>query len=296
MQLTRSAPVALSRGSALALAHADATRRAAPPAAARHEPPAGDLDAAAPAFRVDWAQCAADVNEAQRLRFKVFAGELGARLPVHGGARDVRDVDPFDQHCDHLLVRATGDAQRGKVVATCRVLSPGGARCAGGRYADTEFDLAPVRDLLPRSLEMGRVCVDPLWRNGLVVMAMWRELGKRMNDERLDTLIGCSSISLCDGGDAAEQLWHRLKRTHLVAPERRVRPWVALALQAQDQALPVPTPAPVPALMKAYLRCGGKLLGPPALDAAFNTADFPMLMHLGDLPSRYGKRIFGACE
>lgn len=241
-------------------------------------------------FRIDWARTKSEVGEAQRLRFSVFADEMGARLQVPADPHAARDVDAFDPFCDHLLVRATGCEREGQVVATCRVLSPDGARRAGRLYTETEFDLDPLRDLLPNALEMGRVCVDPAWRNGLVVMALWRELGKHMAAQQLDTLIGCSSIGLGDGGHAAAGLWQLLQRTHLVAPSRRVRPLQALALRAVDEAAPVA----VPPLIKAYLRCGGKLLGPPAIDAAFNTADFPMLMHLGDLPSRYGKRIFGS--
>lgn len=249
-----------------------------------------DGGAPAPSFRVDWAQSPADLEEAQRLRFKVFAGETGARLQVPEDSPDACDVDRFDPFCEHLLVRVTSGPQRGEVIATCRVLTPCGALRAGRLYTDTEFDLDPLRDLLPRALEMGRVCVEPAWRNGLVVMALWRELGKRMAEQNLETLIGCASIGLQDGGDAAAGLWHLLKRTHLVATARRVRPWKALTLRADGEKMAVA----VPPLIKAYLRCGGKLLGPPAIDADFNTADFPMLMHLGDLPSRYGKRIFGA--
>ena len=115
-------------------------------------------------------------------------------------------------------------------------------------------------------------------------------------------------ISMRDGGGTPAQLWHRLKRTHLVPAKWQVRPCQALALAGGDAGQGAHGQTPVPALMKGYLRCGGKLLGPPAIDAAFyaafnaafnatlNAADFPMLMQLGDLPARYGERIFGACE
>lgn len=217
---------------------------------------------------------------------------MGASLGTDESGPDARDIDEFDAYCDHLLVRANGGPQHGEVVATCRVLSPDGAKRVGRLYTDSAFDLSPVRDWLPQALEMGRVCVDAEWRNGLVVMALWRELGKRMADQKLDKLIGCSSVGLGDGGDLAIRLWHRLKQRYLVASGRQVRPWHALALASEDR-VPAAATVAVPALIKGYLRCGGKLLGPPAIDVAFKTADFPMLMQLDDLPSRYGKRIFG---
>ena len=205
----------------------------------RTEPAAS---AAAPSFQVEWARSDDDVAEAQRLRFRVVAGEMGACLQARADVLGARDIDRFDAQCDHLLVRASGGGQHGKVVATCRVPTSEGAHRAP------------------------------------------------------ETLFGCSSISVRDGGSAATQLWYRLKRTHLVPAEWQVRPWKALALAGGDAGQDANGQTPVPALMKGYLRCGGKLLGPPAMDAAFNAADFPMLMQLGDLPARDGKRIFGVCE
>ncbi|MEU4541883.1 GNAT family N-acetyltransferase [Nonomuraea dietziae] len=68
-------------------------------------------------YTVGLARTPADLQAAQRLRHRVFAEELGARLdsPVTG-----LDADSFDAYCDHLLVRA-GD----EVVGTYRLLPPG---------------------------------------------------------------------------------------------------------------------------------------------------------------------------
>jgi len=49
-----------------------------------------------------------------------------------------------------------------------------------------------------------------------------------------------------------------------------------------------------PALIKGYLRCGRNVLGPPAWDPDFDTADLPLLMRIADLPSRYRKHFLGA--
>jgi len=49
-----------------------------------------------------------------------------------------------------------------------------------------------------------------------------------------------------------------------------------------------------PALIKGYLRLGAKVLGAPAWDPDFNSADLPMMMRIADLPSRYRKRFDAA--
>lgn len=51
---------------------------------------------------VSWARHQDEVRQAQRLRYQVFAVEMGANLPT---TLPGRDVDLFDSYCEHLLVR-----------------------------------------------------------------------------------------------------------------------------------------------------------------------------------------------
>mgnify|MGYP001964807289 FL=1 len=112
-------------------------------------PGAGHAIPARGAIEVTWARHLDEVREAQRLRFEVFAAEMGARLttPIHG-----HDVDLFDDYCEHLLVR---DAPSQQVIGTYRVLTPAQAKRVGGTYSDTEFDLPRLRWLRPRVVEWG---------------------------------------------------------------------------------------------------------------------------------------------
>ena len=71
--------------------------------------------------------------------------------------------------------------------------------------------------------------------------------------------------------------------------EHQVRPRHPLPVEELNQDLPVEPPA----LIKGYLRVGAKVLGAPAWDPDFNTADLPMLMRLNDLPSRYRRHFLG---
>ena len=81
-------------------------------------------------FQVAMADSAEDVRAAQRLRWQVFAEEMGARLssPEAGF-----DIDRFDAHCEHLLVR---DRETGAVVGTYRLLGPDAARQIGGIHVE----------------------------------------------------------------------------------------------------------------------------------------------------------------
>ena len=239
-------------------------------------------------IEVSWARHLDDVRAAQRLRFDVFAGEMGARLntPVPG-----HDIDLFDNYCEHVLVR---DQATRQVIGTYRVLTPVQARRVGSTYSDTEFDLTRLRTLRERMVELGRSCVHPDHRHGGVIMALWGALAEFMTRNQLDTMIGCASVPMLHNGmvsgDAAASIWAQLKETHLAPIEYHVRPRLPLPIERLDSTLAVEPPA----LIKGYLRLGAKVLGAPAWDPDFNSADLPMLMRIADLPPRYRKHFLGA--
>lgn len=236
-------------------------------------------------IEVSWAQHLDEVREAQRLRYQVFATELGARLPktVPG-----HDIDLFDDYCEHLLVRDSASVQ---VIGTYRVLTPAQAKRAGSTYSDTEFDLTRLRGLRSRMVELGRSCVHADHRHGGVIMALWGALFEFMDRNRLDTMIGCASIPMLHNGlvtgDAAASIWHQLRQSHLADIQFHVRPRLALPVEALNHGLSIDPPA----LIKGYLRLGAKVLGAPAWDPDFNTADLPMMMRTADLPQRYRKHF-----
>jgi putative hemolysin len=245
-----------------------------------------------------WADSQEEVREAQRLRYRVFVEEMGARIVPPTGTPPGLDADRFDAYCDHLLVRAAGSGGAdGQLIGTYRVMTPDAARRAGGYYADTEFDLAPLASLRRGALELGRSCVAPEWRSGSVIMALWSVLGRYMLERELDTVIGCVSVPLNGRGSDAVRLWRQLCRTHLVEQKWRVLPHVALPLPDLSASITeAAVPVAPPALLKGYLRCGGRLLGPPALDVDFNTADLPMMLRIDEVAPRYRQHFLKVAD
>ena len=260
------------------------TRLPAPPTAVPEPVPA---KAAGQGITVSWARHQDDVRAAQRLRYEVFAGEMGARLST---TLEGHDIDLFDDFCEHLLVR---DEDSGQVIGTYRVLTPAQARRIGSTYSDTEFDLTRLRDLRERMVELGRSCVHRDHRQGGVILALWGALAGFMHRNKLDTMIGCASIPMCHegarNGDAAASIWRQLSATHMAPIQYQVQPRLPLPVERLDDQLAVEPPA----LIRGYLRLGAKVLGAPAWDPDFNTADLPMLMRIDDLPARYRKHFLG---
>lgn len=222
-----------------------------------------------------------EILEAQRLRYRVFAGEMGANLPTRTPGVD---HDVFDPFCEHLVVR---DDNTGEVVGTYRILAPANARRIG-YYSENEFDITRLQHLRPRLVEIGRSCVHPDYRTGATITLLWSGLAKYMQENGYDYLMGCASISMADGGHNAASLYNRLQ-DHLGPMEYRVFPRCPLPLAALKQDLPAETPP----LIKGYLRAGAWICGEPAWDPDFNTADLPILMPMAKVEGRYAKHFMG---
>jgi len=222
-----------------------------------------------------------EVRQALRLRYQVFAGELGARI----GTSAELDRDIFDAWCHHVVVR---DRARGEVVGTYRVLLPDAARELGALYADGGFWLTRLNPIRDELAELGRACVHPDYRSGTALMLLWSAIAEFLSrSERSRYVIGCVSVDASDGGLRAAALYRRLAPEHLAEEALRVFPRERLSVEPGAD----PPDLQVPPLMRAYLRAGACLLGEPRLDRDFGCADFPLLLQLDRARSRYQRRF-----
>jgi len=222
-----------------------------------------------------------EILEAQRLRFKIFAEEMGARLP----SRDLGfDRDRYDPYCEHLLVR---EEDSGEVVGTYRILTSHQAKYCGGFYSEEEFDLARLQHLRSRMVEVGRSCVHPDYRTGATIALLWSGLARFILSRGYEYVIGCASIGLADGGNGAASIYNAVRQIAMSPMEYRVFPRHPLRLEAFDAS----RPAVVPPLIKGYLRLGAYVCGKPAWDPDFNTADLLMLLPLSRIDRRYARHF-----
>jgi putative hemolysin len=228
-----------------------------------------------------WAETEADRCEAQRLRWEVFVEELGARVDPEA---DGLERDRLDEFCDHLLIRET---RSGRVVGTYRALGGDRATPAGGFYSESEFDLSRLHTLRERTVEMGRACVHPDFRNGAVISLLWSALLRYIGERGFHYVIGCGSIGTADGGHAAATVCRRLLTRHLAPESWRVCPRSAFALEGWNEVEEAATPP----LIKGYLRLGAVVCGPPAWDPAFRCADLLLMLSMERLNGRYADRL-----
>ncbi|ORB48975.1 GNAT family N-acetyltransferase [Mycobacterium persicum] len=236
------------------------------------------------------------IEAAQRLRYDVFSSTPGFAVP---SAIDRRDVDRFDEYCDHLLVR---DDDTGELVGCYRMLPPAGAIAAGGLYTATEFDVRAFDPLRPSLVEMGRAAVRDGHRNGAVVLLMWAGILAYLDRCDYDYVTGCVSVPVDAGPKSPEGhppgaqirgVRDFVRVRH--AAQYRVYPYrpVRIAGSGLDDIAPPRRPT-VPPLMRGYLRLGARVCGEPAHDPAFGVGDFCVLLDKRHADTRYLKRLRSA--
>jgi putative hemolysin len=238
----------------------------------------------APRFEVRFAESPAEVLETQRLRYRIFAGELGAT--IDGGDAQI-DADQYDAYCRHLTVREAGT---GRLVACTRILTDDQAALAGGFYSSGEFDLKMIDSLPGRVMEVGRTCVDAESRRGAVIAVLWSGLADFIISQGFDYLFGCASIGLEDGGATAHALLEQVKAKHLAPHWQHVRPLIPLPAADARPTQKVR----MPPLLKAYFSLGAKACGEPYWDRDFNCADVFVLVNVSDMHSRYARHFMAS--
>jgi len=243
------------------------------------------------------------IEAAQRLRHDVFTSEPGFTVPTEttvgsGRSSGGLDADPFDQYCDHLLVR---DDDTGELVGCYRMLPPPGAIAAGGLYTATEFDVSPLDSLRPSLVEMGRAVVRADHRNGAVVLLMWGGILAYLDRSGYDYVTGCVSVPVVDpsghtaAGSRLRGVRDFVMRRHAAPAEYTVRPHrpVVIGGRGLDDIV-APARVSVPPLMRGYLRLGARICGEPAHDPDFGVGDFPALLDKRNADARYLRRLRSA--
>lgn len=233
-------------------------------------------------FSVRLAENKQEIEQCLRLRYRIFAQEMGARLSSNN---EGLDQDRFDEFCKHLMVF---DNDSGKVIATTRLLVSEDAKKSGYFYSETEFNLELILTQHGRFLEVGRTCIDSESRKGAVLAILWQGIAEIVVKQKVDYLIGCASISLSCGDAYINSIMHVLRKKYFSPNDCRATPLVPLRRNKllADEGVAIPT------LLKGYLRQGAMICGEPHWDAEFNVADVFVLLPCAKMSDRYQRHFF----
>jgi putative hemolysin len=235
----------------------------------------------------------AEIEAAQKVRYRVFYEELGAKAN-HLQAAERRDADRFDSVCDHILVfdHALAAPEHERIVGTYRVLTQEGAALCGGFYSEGEFDFAGLirRNPGKRFLELGRSCVLPQYRSKRTIEALWQAIWAYVLHHRIDVMAGCASFHGTVPAAHAEALSF-LAHNFGTDPEYQVsalsKRYCSMDLMPPEAMNAKAAFARMPPLIKGYLRLGARIGDGCAVDHEFETVDVFVVLAVSDIRKRY---------
>ena len=254
-----------------------------------------DLDAAFDALRTGGvslrlAKTDADIDAAQALRYRVFYEEMAAK-PSAEAARLKRDIDAYDDVCDHLLVsdESAGDGAD-EVIATYRLLRGTVAADHGRFYTASEYDISNLFGLPGEMLELGRSCVDARSRNRPTMQLLWRGIATYVFHHDISLMFGCGSLHGTDPDALALPLSY-LHHFHLAPPALRAKAlpnlYVDMNFLPLEEIDRKKALAELPPLVKGYLRLGGFVGDGAVVDEQFNTTDICIIVKTDLVTEKY---------
>jgi putative hemolysin len=247
-------------------------------------------------LEVRLAQNAAEIRQAQRLRYRVFY-KHGSAIASASAMLARRDIDVFDDICDHLLViDHAADRRPRRVVGTYRLLPQEVAARHYGFYTSREFDIDGLvtRHRSLRFLELGRSCVLPQYRNKRTVELLWQGVWAYVRQHRFDVMFGCASLDGTDLDKLALAL--AFLHHHGRAPEAWRAPalpehFIDMNRMPKDAIDPRMGLRMLPPLIKGYLRLGCHIGDGAVIDSQFGTTDVLIVLPVSAINVRYLKHF-----
>jgi L-ornithine Nalpha-acyltransferase len=252
------------------------------------------------ALEVRLAETDAEVEAAQRLRYRVFYAEMKA-LPTPQQEAEHRDFDRFDGVCDHLLVvdRSVIEEDGQPAVVGCyRLIRDVDAARIGGFYTAAEYDLKPMLAGLPagtKLLELGRSCILKEYRTRPSTMQLlWRGVMVYVMRFSIDLMFGCASFSGTDPKALALPLSY-LYHYHRAPEAIRVRAlpelYIDMNMMPREAIDAKEAMRALPPLLKGYVRAGAMIGDGTVIDRQFHSVDVFIYFPVSKIDARYRSRF-----
>ncbi|MBV1933566.1 MAG: GNAT family N-acetyltransferase [Parvibaculaceae bacterium] len=255
-------------------------------------------------LEVRLAQNATEIDAAQALRYTVFYEEMSAK-PDATMRTTKRDVDRFDEFCDHLLVidhdlvdeDNEGPLPLNAVVGCYRLLRQDVAEQHGGFYTQSEFNIEPLLERAGKNvrfMELGRSCVLPKYRDKKTVELLWKGITQYLIHYNLDVMFGCASFENTNPDELALPLsylyqnhltpdaWHVTAREELFVEMNRV---------AKDDINNRQALRELPPMIRGYVRAGCFIGDGAVVDEQFGTTDVLILFPIAEMNDRYRSKF-----
>ncbi|MDG1287195.1 MAG: GNAT family N-acyltransferase [Rickettsiales bacterium] len=229
------------------------------------------------------------LEQAQKLRYDIFFGEMGGIPDNSQVLAQKRDFDEYDAVCDHLIVQ--DEDKGGQVIATYRLLRRGPMQKIGRFYSEKEFDVTGIKQMDGEVMELGRSCVHADYRSRAAMQLLFHGIGAYVMHFDIKLLFGCASFNGVDPQDNLMGLsfLHHMHQTPapLTPKSKHAYEFKPLPIEQVD---PKAALKQLPALVKGYLRMNGSFGAGVYIDDECHCVDVAVVVQTELLKDNYGKR------
>lgn len=243
-------------------------------------------------YRISVASTEEEIRDALRLRYQIFHIEHGQH---EAPDPEAIDVDEFDEKSVHLIVQ---EEKNSRVIGTYRIIGHPGNQFSD-MYSSHEYVFENIPDsILPRLMEIGRTGVAMDFRNSAVLSLLWQGIAAMMLRTDSRYLMGCVSF-FAPTFESAWASFDYLKEMGCISSRflMKTTPEFAMPRPAEDRIAAYRASHPdmkheIPSLLRGYLNLGCKIIGEPAFDRDFDTADLLILLDVYNMPGRVVQHMF----
>ena len=232
-----------------------------------------------------------EIKKAQSLRYKIFFKEKNIKRKNLKSLLQ-RDYDFYDKISDHLIIIDNDRQVKDNVIGTYRLLRGNNAKLYKGFYTEQEFDISNLKKNFSSKdiLELGRSCVHPAYRSGIILKLLWQGISKYIKIYKIKILMGCASFNGINPSKFKDEFSllydsYRLPKNYNVKSLQDNK--VSFGKKINHSTIL----HRLPPLIKGYLRAGGMVSENFYIDKQFETIDYCVIMLTEQIVSRYQNKF-----
>ena len=178
------------------------------------------------------------------------------------------------------------------VIGTYRLLRGNCAKLYRGFYTEQEFDISNLKKNFSSKdiLELGRSCVHPEYRSGIILKLLWQGISKYIKIYKIKILMGCASFNGTNPSKFKDE-FSLLYKSYRLPKNYNVKSLQDNEISFGKNIKQSTILNRLPPLIKGYLRAGGMVSENFYIDKEFETIDYCVIMLTEKIVSRYQNKF-----
>lgn len=237
---------------------------------------------------IKFAETERELSSVAGLRYKVFREEFKSDGKSFDHFKKL-EWETYDDSCKHILCIANFPDKKEITIGTIRIKT---LSDADDKYQiQSEFNIDNLLKNNLNSCELGRICVDFRFRNGVILFEIWQFLFNYLREINTEIIFGVGSFKGCDLTSCMSSI--RVLFDKYVSPQTKmIKPNQEIISERFENAPynEVEGIKRIPDILKAYLRFGCYVAPYFYIDYEFKTIDVCCVLLIKDIPD-YQQKI-----